>query len=442
MPPLANIPGLVSLRYYDADRDYQAGIQHSKLQDRGRRELRLELPAVLNASIAKSLVEAKDNDVRYTKHLWTASLTNSATPYQPSDKIMTPDGRKWQIAESEVGLCITTITAKLVPKYRARTDLSGAAGRHVAPVDLPIGDSRISIVDLPLIPGGDPNKPAVAIFAAGTQAGWRRAALSVRIDQQWTDIGGTAPPAIMGETLTELASHPAYLVDAGNEIEIALLNPSMELSIRDSSPLTHDAPLFWIGGEFVRVGCIADIGANRYRLSRLSRGCFALALHAPAQMAGTRVILMDAGSALMLADSQYILGQTILLEAQGLGDADPVSATSIAEGKAITPLSPVHGRAVWNQDGSVDCTWKRRSRLDLGWVGNVDQAQVEQQESYRVALYANDMSVREWVIGENILRVSAQEIVEANVPQNASLWFSVRQIGRFAQSDPLLFSAH
>ena len=68
-------------------------------------------------------------------------------------------------------------------------------------------------------------------------------------------------------------------------------------------------------------------------------------------------------------------------------------------------------------------------------------AQVEQQESYRVALYANDMSVREWVIGENSLRVSFQEIVEANVPQNASLWFSVRQIGRFAQSDPLIFSA-
>ena len=99
------------------------------------------------------------------------------------------------------------------------------------------------------------------------------------------------------------------------------------------------------------------------------------------------------------------------------------------------------GRAVWNQDGSVDCTWKRRSRLDLGWVGNVDQAQFEQQESYRVALYANGMSVREWVIGENILRVSAQEIVEANVPQNDSLWFSVRQIGRFAESAPLLFSA-
>lgn len=265
--------------------------------------------------------------------------------------------------------------------------------------------------------------------------------LSVKIDEQWTDIGSTAPPAIMGETFTNLASHPAYLVDTENVLEIELLNASMQLSIRDSSPLTHDAPLFWIGGEFVRVGCIADIGANRYRLSRLSRGCFASALQAPAHAVGSRVILMDPDCALMLPDSQYSLGQTIMLEAQGLGDVHPVSSASIAEGKAITPLSPVHGRALRNLDGGFDLTWQRRSRLDLGWVDGVDQAQVEEQVSYRVALFANDVFVREWVIGECLLHVSAQDIVAAIIPQNAPLLFSIRQIGRFAQSDPLVVNA-
>jgi hypothetical protein len=86
-------------------------------------------------------------------------------------------------------------------------------------------------------------------------------------------------------------------------------------------------------------------------------------------------------------------------------------------------------------------TWQRRSRLDLGWTDGVDQAQVEEQVSYRVALFANDVFVREWVIGECLLHVSAQDIVAASIPQNAPLLFSIRQIGRFAQSDPLVVNA-
>ena len=240
--------------------------------------------------------------------------------------------------------------------------------------------------------------------------------------------------------MSPLASHPAHLVDNENVLEIELLNASMQLSLRDSSPLAHDAPLFWLGGEFARVGCITDMGSNRYRLSRFSRGCFASALHAAAHAVGARVILMDPGSATMLADTQFSLGQTILLEAQGLGDANPVAIASIAEGQAIKPLSPVHGRAFRNQDGSLDLTWKRRSRLDLGWVDGVDQALVEEQESYRVALYVNGVFAREWGTRENALFVSALEIAEASAPQNASLIFHIRQIGRFAQSDPLFCS--
>lgn len=127
----------------------------------------------------------------------------------------------------------------------------------------------------------------------------------------------------------------------------------------------------------------------------------------------------------------------VQLEAQGLGDIAPVSAAFRVEALALKPLAPVHGRAERNLIGSLDLAWKRRSRLDFGWVDGVDQAQIEEQESYRVALCRGNLIVREWVVAENALHISAPEFAAAGMPQNADLHVDIRQIGRFTQSDPL-----
>ena len=438
VPPAANIPANVSLRYHDASRDYQAGIQHTNIEPAGRGEMRLELPAVLSASLAKSLAEAKDGAMRYGRDIWSASVCCLANAYQPGDCIVAPDGRKWQVAETEVGLGTVTIKAKVAAKFGDLGNLVSASGRHVPSADEPIGETRIAVIDMPLASGGDPNKLMLAIFAAGTQTGWKRAALSMKVDGSWIEIGSSMRSAVMGRTVNALAAHEAYLVDEASEIELELLNASMTLSLRDASPLASDAPVFWIDGEFIRVGRIASLGGQAYRLSRLSRGCYASSQQAPAHPVDAQILLMDSTTALAVPESNLVLGQTIRVEAQGLGDLVPVSVATIVEGQAVKPLSPVHGRAYRNSDGSIDLEWKRRSRLDLGWVDSVDQVQVEDQESYQVALYANEISMGEWVVAANAFRISASDFAAAGSPQNALPTFHVRQVGRFAQSDPLV----
>lgn len=91
---------------------------------------------------------------------------------------------------------------------------------------------------------------------AGTGPGWKRAGLSIKVEDQWADIGRTGPSAIMGTTRNALPAHHAFLIDEANEIEVEMLNSAMILPIPNTSPLARDAPIFWIGGEFVRVGCI------------------------------------------------------------------------------------------------------------------------------------------------------------------------------------------
>jgi hypothetical protein len=439
MPPAANIPGQVSLRYYDAERDYQAGIQHNMVDAGGRGDMRLELPAMLGARTAKAIVDAKDSDVRYARNIWSGAVAASGHMYQPGDQFTTSDNRTWQISEIEVGLGTTHIKAKAVPKHIAIETLAGVSGRHVPSVDQLIGQTRIIGIDMPLVAGGDPNKPSLALFAAGTEAGWRRAAISLSSGDQWIDLRGTAPPAVMGVTQNGLTAHPPFLIDRTNILDIMLLNASMNLATRDTSPLATDAPIFWIAGEFVRVGQVAALGDNRYRLSQLIRAVSSPLLQSPAHAAGAHILLLDAASALPISETYYNVGQTVRLDAQGLGDAGPVTTTVAIDGLAIRPLPPVHGHAAKDASGNIDLRWKRRSRLDLGWVDGVDQAQAEDQESYRVALYVADQMLREWTVSENALQISASDMTGAGVPPNAQVIFKVRQVGRFAQSALLTF---
>jgi hypothetical protein len=437
MPPAADIPVHVSLRYYDAERDYQAGIQQSNSDAGGRGDMRLELPAVLSAGAAKAIVEAKDSDVRYASHVWSGAAAASGGSYRPGDHFRTADNRKWQISEVEVGLGTTHIKAKALPKYMAIGALASEAGRHVPSADQPIGQTRIMALDMPLVPGGDPHKPALALFAAGTEAGWKRAAISLSTDDQWTDFGTTALPAVMGNTQNAMGAHHPFLLDKASMLDIVLLHAAMNLATRDTSPLAVDAPIFWIDGEFVRVGRIVALGGKSYRLSRFSRAVSSSVMHAPAHAAGAQIVLIDAPSTRIISENAYQVGQTVTLDAQGLGDVAPVTTVVVAEGMAITPLPPVHGRVVKDGSGNFDLYWKRRSRLDLGWVGGVDQAQAEDQESYRVGLYIDDGMFREWTVTENYLHISASEMEALGVLQNSLIIFKVQQIGRFAQSGPL-----
>ncbi|MFN3620894.1 DUF2793 domain-containing protein [Sphingorhabdus sp.] len=104
LPPAGHIPRAISLRYYDAERDYQAGIQQSGFEQAGRGEIRFELPAVLSATAAKCIVEAKDSDVRYARDYWTGShmVVEDAlsAPPVPTDHDV---GKCWLITGAATG---------------------------------------------------------------------------------------------------------------------------------------------------------------------------------------------------------------------------------------------------------------------------------------------------------------------------------------------------
>ncbi|MFN3451156.1 MAG: phage tail protein, partial [Sphingorhabdus sp.] len=149
--PAEQIPRTVSLRYYDPDRDYQAGVQHSNGKSGGRGEVRLELPAVLNAPSAKRLVELKGSDVGYARNTLSASFLTSAILQQPGDCFLTADGKKWHIDEIEHGFGTVRVSARLAARPSSFDQLIAVPGRHIPSADQPIGETKIVIIDCPLI---------------------------------------------------------------------------------------------------------------------------------------------------------------------------------------------------------------------------------------------------------------------------------------------------
>lgn len=442
-PPLQTLdsanqlPHSLALRYYDADRDFQAGVQRSERGAFSRNAVQIELPVVLSPNRAKQLVDHRHLRLQSKRARWRGEIAYGATRLRPGDCFAEASGRKWQIEQIEHRLGSASIFAASVMGNIAQTGTMVVPGRNVPTPDLAIGETRIAVIDLPIIGADDPGKPLVAIYAAGTGAGWRRAALALRVGEGLDDIGTTAMMAIMGASIDALSPHNPLLIDERAGFRVQLLNNATELPDRVGSPLDFNAPYIWLNGEFIRYGNCAALGDNVYRLSRLQRNCFRSAGQSPDHPSGEHFVLIQAETAKLIEERNFIRGDAVEIEALGLGDANAVSASALVDALAITPLAPVHGVVIAYADGSVSLQWIRRSRIDSGWRDGVDQVMGEGQEQYVISLSADGAFVGEWTTVDSSLLFEAAQWSAFDISASAAVTFAVRQVGRHAQSEPL-----
>jgi hypothetical protein len=123
--------------------------------------------------------------------------------------------------------------------------------------------------------------------------------------------------------------------------------------------------------------------------------------------------------------------------AKGVGDPDGVIASLSPVGVALRPLSPVHLRATQRPDGGIDLTWIRRSREGWRWLDGIDVPVAEENELYRMEIAASPSAVRlSEVLTMPYCGLSAAQLAELRAAGSTSLEISIRQIGRFAVSDP------
>jgi hypothetical protein len=103
------------MSYYDAARDYQSAEARARAGGKGVREEQIELPAVLAASDAKSLVHEIIAARSTRRDRLTLRLPPSFAALEPGEHIRLPtDPRTWTVEKCTIEGFV--VTAELTPR--------------------------------------------------------------------------------------------------------------------------------------------------------------------------------------------------------------------------------------------------------------------------------------------------------------------------------------
>lgn len=382
----ATAPRRVCVGYYDVARDYQAGMQQACRDGAGDREARIELPAVLDADAAKTIAAAALLRADIGRERRTISLSWDALAVRPGARI-TIEGvaGQWRVDRWTLDRMIVRLECvRIAQAPRA----SGASpGRAVGAPDARQGATIAYCFELPPLDDSPATRPRLALAAAGTTAGWRRATLSYSRDdgRTWEPAGGTAYPAVLGTIVQPPGASPAALADTASVVIVDLANDAMLLANADDRAMDAGANLAMLGEELVQFGRAEPIGARRWRLSRLWRGRRGTEGAIGRQDPGDHFVLL-ARDTIKLLELDVAIGGRVQLLAQGvadLGDVAPLVAQ--VSGISLLPPAPVQLCAT-RQGTDLLLRWTRRSRTGGAWQDGVDIPIGEQSEAYAIEI--------------------------------------------------------
>jgi hypothetical protein len=100
----------------------------------------------------------------------------------------------------------------------------------------------------------------------------------------------------------------------------------------------------------------------------------------------------------------------------------------------------VHGAIERLTNGDILLRWIRRDRLNFAWVDGADMPESEGGQNFEVALSVGGQFRQIWAVAQPSLVIDAAEIGALAIPAGSTLLFSVRQLGKFAQSMPIELS--
>ncbi len=449
--PLGDRPVTVALRYYEPARDYQAGLQRARRTGPGRGEASIDFPAAIDAAEARGLAEILAR--RAVQGAQRLSLTLPAGSARPrAGTAFDHDGVRWEVSEIEYRRGALAVGARLcaqgsMGEEGTMTPPTAAAGRALRETDAPIGPTTLLLVELSDLTAIGADRPIVAVAAAGAGAGWRRAALLIgNARGALRPVGETAPAAIIGTLSAALPAAGGGLIDRANTAEIALLQAGMQLADADRDALFTGANTAWIGagsdGEIVQFERALRSGPAAYRLSGLRRGVFGTARNAPHAL-GARFLLLERDRLQPIEAPEVAAGLPLYLAALGVGDALAVRADLVPTGLATLPLLPVRLRADRVEDGALQLSWIRRTRLRADWALTVEPPIGEEGEAYRLTISPiGGAPLRTIETNAPVHRIAAADLAELSAAAQGALHMGVVQLGRFGASPAatLIFS--
>ena len=424
--PARDVPSTLRLTYYDPQRDYQAGEARAIASEKSGNEVRQELPAVLTAGNAKTLVQQMLARQWSGRDKLTLRLPPARLGIEPGTLIELPATPvAWRVEQSTIDGFVAVV--ELRPSGQAPVQLIGEPGRIVANPDVVQAPISLGLIDVPNVAGLASNGPAILIAASSPNAGWFARPLAISIPGQTLSTETASAKSVLGGTLSALAGSDPYLIDAVNVVDVELTDPNQWLTSCDDDALADGVNLAVIGGEMVQFGDVMPLGAGRFRLSRLLRGRGGTEWATQSHQGGEMFCLLESAALRDVAIPAWARGSTI-----NVTDAAGSSASAEFAAECVRPLSPVELSAELDAAGNLSLRWIRRSRGGFAWLDEIDAPIGESYEQYAVSI-TGALSDLEISSSEPKLTVAAADV--AAVGPGAAI-IQVRQVGDWAASRP------
>ena len=410
-PAADRLPGVLTMTYFDVARDYQLGLQRARREGAGVREERVELAAALDAGAAKMLAERRLADRWARGTTAHVSLPVDHLAIRPGDQHRLPGRserwlvRGWSFENGVVAMEVERVGPPAPPQ--AVSDPGRAIGQGVALQ----GETILHAFELPAMLDAPPSQPRLWIAGAGTETGWRGAALSRSLDggASWQEQGRLNPGLAAGVVTSPPASGSCALRDDRNSIEVLLANDAMSLEGATDDLLQSGANLALVGDELIQFGRVVEIGPRQYRLSRLLRGRWGSEAVVASHVEGERFIQLDADLMVPLDLPVERIGGAVGVRASLFGAPvdEAVSLNHLIQGTTLRPLSPVFLSARRESDGAILIRWVRRSRQGWAWLDGIDAPLGEAAERYRLRVQSVGGTTRQIEIDETEWRYDA-----------------------------------
>lgn len=421
----------ISLRYFERERDYQAGLQRYGAGPIGRFETQFELPACLDTGQAQRLAALNWRQQNRSKLKSVTTVPFQAIPLTSAANIASPPNK---ITEIEYFRGCVRVSSLGWVSSDSTPSANGDPGRDVSAPDLTVGETLLHLIDLPVVSEPLPTQPLIGVIAAGTGQGWRKAALAFHDGSALRELGRTAPPGVIGWLQDPISTHEAHFIDHSNSFRVRVHHDAMDLPPGYGDPLHPDAPLVHIAGEFIKYGDCTQTGPLEFRLSNLVRGCFGS--ETLAKPVGASLCVLNKESIAQFGNLGLTFERSALFEAHGIGDASPVLAALSAVGRAIQPLPPCHLSVKFDQVQGISINWIRRSRLDTGWRDYADLPFDETESFFEVKLERGQQILAIYEAGAEWLEIPEAVVTAWGLSAGDSVNVSVRQRGANALSAP------
>ena len=390
--PDRDLPAEAMLAFRDPMADYQSAAARAvQTGTSGRAMASLGFPGNLEAGQGEQLIAG------WLRRAWQGRETiRFATP--ASDRAPTP-GRvirlagqagEFLVTGSEDGLS-RTIQARRI----ARLAPMSVAARLPPAVPAPVaaGKPFVLFLDLPMTGDRQPQEQLrIAAIARPWKAQQVLASAGLSGFEPRATIGR---PAVIGRLTGSLGAGVEGRIDRTTGIEVRLDRGELQSVSRlemlngANAAAIRSAAGIW---EIVQFEDAAEIAASTWRLTGLLRGQLGTgdAAAAGAASGADFVLLDDAVQPAGLRASEAGRAMNWRVGPGGYDfSATHFAAATVTGGlRALTPLSPVHLRAIRQADGALALGWIRRGRIDAdSWLGS-DIPLGEESESYRVTVSA------------------------------------------------------